>query len=122
MHCMAVGVVVGGAFAFGPVVAEEAGMKAPVQNQGMTVEVDPSTGKIIPPRTLPPLSPAEQNSLSTSSEGLQEAPGTSPAGGYKLDLKGRFQSPLMATVGPDGKAVVQHLESDAHSHGQEHRK
>lgn len=61
--------------------------------EGMTVHIDPKTGKIVPPpegaAPLPP-SPAEKNSTSTSSEGLKEEPGAH--GGAKVDLKGRFQN------------------------------
>jgi hypothetical protein len=32
-----------------------------------------------------------------------------PGGGVKLDLQGRFHSPLAATIGPDGKLKMQHL-------------
>ncbi len=79
---------------------------------GMRVYIDPSTGR---PTETPPagsqplvLSPAEQNAFSTSSSGLTAAPSTGPAGGMKVDLRGRFQSPLIATIGPDGKRVLHH--------------
>lgn len=60
---------------------------------GMTVHIDPKTGKFIPPpegATPLPQSPAEKNSTSTSDEGLKEEPGAH--GGAKVDLKGRFQN------------------------------
>ena len=101
--------------------AENAHVKTPGSaSPGMTIEVDPSTGRILPgtPQTLPPLSPAEQNAVSTSSEGLQELPVVGAAGGTKVNLQGRFQSPLMATVGPDGKVVVEHIENGSHTHKQ----
>ena len=114
------GAIIGfSAIAITPANAEDARMKTPGgASPGMTIEVDPSTGRIIPgtPRTLPPLSPAEQNAVSTSSEGLQEVPVAGPAGGTKVNLQGRFQSPLMATVGPDGKIVVEHIENGDHAH------
>lgn len=81
---------------------------------GMKVYVDPATGQILPE---PPkgssnalaITPQEQNAMSTSSDGLVETPLARPGGGYKLDLKGRFQSSLVATVGPDGKPRVVHV-------------
>lgn len=81
---------------------------------GLTVHVDPQTGRILSepaPGTQPlVLSPDIQNALSTSHEGLKEVPGAEPGGGMKLDLKGRFQSPLLATTDADGKTTIQHLK------------
>lgn len=82
---------------------------------GMKVYVDPATGQLIqaPPQQAPTgalsLSPAEQRAFSTSSQGLVETPSSVPGGGYKLDLQGRFQSAIMATVGPDGKPQLKHV-------------
>jgi hypothetical protein len=43
-----------------------------------------------------------------------EAP--APGGGVKVDLQGRFQSPLIATVDGNGKVRTQHLgETPEHS-------
>jgi hypothetical protein len=82
---------------------------------GMRVYVDPQTGAVRPepaPGTVPlPLSPQEQNSFSTSHEGLVEVPSSVPGGGVKVDLQGRFQSPLIGTIGADGKVELQHLDS-----------
>lgn len=64
-----------------------------IMAEGLTVHIDPKTGKIAPPPpgdAQPPLSPSEKESTSTSSEGLTEKP--SPQGGYGVDLKGRFQN------------------------------
>ena len=36
-----------------------------------------------------------------------------PGGGVKLDLQGRFQSPLIATVDENGKVRMQHLGEPA---------
>jgi hypothetical protein len=90
---------------------------------GMTVHIDPRTGEILKapaPGSVPlQLSPREQNALSTSHEGLVQVPSTVPGGGVKLDLQGRFQSPLIATVGEDGKVRMQHLGEPvegAHQH------
>jgi len=37
-----------------------------------------------------------------------------PGGGVKVDLQGRFRSPLIATVGADGKLKTQHLGESGH--------
>lgn len=60
--------------------------------EGMTVHIDPKTGKVTPPPPggEPPQSQSEKDATSTSGEGLKEQP--IPGGGYKLDLKGRFQN------------------------------
>jgi hypothetical protein len=91
--------------------------------RGMTVHIDPQTGRVVPApapgTTTLQLSPAEQNRMSTSSEGLVEEP--LPGGGYKLDLRGRFQSPLMATTGPDGKVQIQHMGERAGEAGHDHK-
>ncbi len=94
--------------------AASAGETAPPPSAGLTVHVDPQTGRILAapaPGTQPlELSQDLQNALSTSHEGLKEAPGTEPGGGMKLDLKGRFQSPMLATTDVEGKTRVQHLQ------------
>jgi hypothetical protein len=81
-------------------------------NAGMRVHIDPKTGAILrqpAPGSVPlTLTPMDQNAMSTSHEGLVEVPNPVPGGGVKLDLQGRFQSPLIATIGPDGKVTVQH--------------
>ena len=75
----------------------------------MRAYVDPRTGRLTaePPtgRTVPPASGA----LSRSSVGLAEMP--APGGGYMIHLQGRFQSPLVATVGADGAVHVGHGEA-----------
>ncbi|MGH9365715.1 MAG: hypothetical protein ACRD1B_10705 [Thermoanaerobaculia bacterium] len=72
---------------------------------GMKAYIDPDTGEFLeqPPKGAEP--------LVTPSAVLPEpvpveAPG--PAGGVKVDVGGRFQTPLEATIGPDGKSVVRH--------------
>lgn len=80
---------------------------------GMTVYVDPRTGAFLKepaPEHVPlQLSPKLQNALSTSHQGLVETPGTLPDQGVKVDLQGRFQSPLFITLDADGKATMRHL-------------
>jgi hypothetical protein len=77
---------------------------------GVRVYRDPQTGKFEVPTEYP--SAEEQESLgrafSTSSQGLLEVPSSVQGGGVKVDLRGRFRSPLVATQGPDGRYFIQH--------------
>jgi hypothetical protein len=102
-----------------PSAPARAGADAPKDAPGMKAFIDPQTGGFVrepPPGTAPlVLSPAESNALSTSHQGLVEVPSTVPGGGFKVDLQGRFQSPLTATVGPDGKVTIQHQHADSPS-------
>jgi hypothetical protein len=79
----------------------------------MIIHIDPQTGelrKAPAPGAVPlQLSPQERNAFSTSHQGLVELPSSVPGGGVKLDLQGRFQSPLVVTVDPDGKLKMEHL-------------
>lgn len=91
---------------------------------GMRVYVDPSTGQVLkePPQGAAgslTITPAERNAFSTSHEGLVQTPAGVPGGGVRLDLKGRFQSSLMATVGPDGKPQIKHLGEAERAHDHE---
>ena len=85
----------------------------PEAASGMRIHIDPSTGRILrepAPGTVPlQLTPQEQNALSTSHEGLVQVPSQVPGGGVKLDLQGRFQSPLIGTIDANGKVKMQHL-------------
>jgi hypothetical protein len=69
-----------------------------------------ATGKIVsaPPANAAPLamSAAEKNSASTSSDGLHEE--AVATGGYKVDLQGRFQSPMLGKTEEDGKVATYH--------------
>ena len=80
---------------------------------GMMIYIDPQTGAIRPdpaPGTAPlQLTPQLRDAFSTSHQGLVEVPSSVPGGGVKLDLQGRFQSPLVVTIDADGKVKMQHL-------------
>lgn len=69
-----------------------------------------ATGKFVsaPPAGGAPLamSAAEKNAASTSSDGLHEEPVAT--GGYKVNLQGRFQSPMLAKIDGDGKLATYH--------------
>ncbi len=80
---------------------------------GMTIYIDPQTGAFLkepaPGTVALQLTPEFQNALSTSHQGLVEVPGSTPGGGVKVDLQGRFQSPFVATIDANGKVKMQHL-------------
>lgn len=86
---------------------------------GMMIYVDPQTGTFLKepaPGHVPlELSPQLQNALSTSHEGLVEIPSSVPGGGFKLDLQGRFRSPLFGTIDANGKLKMQHLKETSES-------
>ena len=79
-----------------------------VATAGLKVYLDPVTHRIAPPPAGLAPNPAEQKMFNSSHEGLVEEPGTTAAGGFKVDLRGRFQSAVSVQVGPDGKPVVDH--------------
>jgi hypothetical protein len=85
----------------------------PGEPSGMTVYIDPQTGAIrqdpAPGTTPLQLTPQERNAVSTSHQDLVQVPNPEPGGGVKLDLQGRFQSPLMGTIDANGKLRMQHL-------------
>jgi len=85
----------------------------PTAASGMVIYVDPQTGDLLKepaPGSVPiQLTPQLQNALSTSHQGLVEVPGSTAGGGVKVDLQGRFRSPMISTVGGDGKVGTVHL-------------
>ena len=96
-----------------PPISAQAPSAAPTGGAGITIYLDPQTGAVRDtpaPGTVPlTLSPREREALSTSHQDLVEVPSTVPGGGFKLDLQGRFQSPLIGTVDGSGKVKVEHL-------------
>lgn len=85
----------------------------PAMNGGLNVYIDPQTGEFIqeprPGQEALKITPEMQNATSTSSEGLVEEISPVPGGGVMIDLKGRFQSPLIITQDPAGKQKTRHL-------------
>ena len=81
---------------------------------GMMIHIDPKTGALLKepaPGTVPlPLTPQLQNALSTSPQGLGETPSAVAGGGVKVDLQGRFQSPLVVTIDAHGTVLMRHLD------------
>jgi len=80
---------------------------------GLMIHIDPQTGAILKepaPGTVPlQLPPTLRRALSTSHRGLLETPSLVPGGGVKVDLQGRFQSPVFATIDAGGKLKLHHL-------------
>jgi hypothetical protein len=98
--------------------AEVSAQPQPAGGAGMKAYIDPQTGAQrsdpAPGTQIPAPSPAQSNAQSTSSAGLVEVPSSMPGGGVKVDLLGRFQSPLISTIGPDGAAHMHHAGEDHH--------
>ena len=77
----------------------------------LRVYIDPETGEYItPPQGK--VSTAEKletrTAFSTSHDDLVEVPSPVPGGGTMIDLKGRFRSPLTATIDSNGKINIGH--------------
>jgi hypothetical protein len=79
----------------------------PSSSAGMKVYIDPETGELLeqPPAGAEPL-PTE--APSTPSQELEQVESPVPGGGVMV--RGRFQTPLEATIGPEGKPVVRHRD------------
>lgn len=77
---------------------------------GLRVMIDPETGQmVVPPaaeRHKMALSPAMQNALSRSDEGLPTV--VLPDGTVMVNLQGRFQNLLFATVDAEGQLKIGH--------------
>jgi hypothetical protein len=89
----------------------------------MMIYVDPQTGalrKEAAPGTVPlQLTPELRNAISTSHQGLVEVPSPVPDGGVTVDLQGRFQSPLFATIDANGQIKIRHLHELSESGDQQ---
>src|SRR4029453_18386985 len=91
----------------GPARACDAPPSAPATSaQGMVVPRDPKTGKLgVPPPDTVPF--AARQAAPSAPVALPETPGTTPAGGGKVDLQGTLDSPMRATIGFEGKAPLE---------------
>ena len=80
---------------------------------GVLVYVDPKSGKYMnagAPEAVPlTLSAQEINAMSTSGDGLHEVVDDALGNGVSIDLRGRFQNPLVTVIDAQGKAHVHHL-------------
>jgi hypothetical protein len=74
---------------------------------GLKAYVDPTTGESLnsPREPMPSLQVPHDD----SARGLREIASPDPDGGVSVDLEGRFQSPLEATVRPDGTPSIRHV-------------
>jgi len=73
--------------------------------------IDPETGEFVSPpeHQTPAASESIQPSgFSISAETMEEESSPVPGGGVMIDLKGRFQSPVSATVEGNGKTTIEH--------------
>lgn len=75
------------------------------------VAVDPANGQVVPATVAADApgihaSPELADALSTSHKGLAEEPVPGVPGAYRVDLRGRFQSAMVAVVMPDGSVEV----------------
>lgn len=84
-----------------------------VASAGLRVQIDPVTGRIVPPRAKQAEDPGTKAAFPNSHAGLVEEPGTSPAGGFKVHAQGRFQSAVAVHLGPDGKPSFSCVDSSA---------
>lgn len=94
----------------------EKNLTAIKESKALTVYIDPETGEFITPEEAeaPPeerLTPSA--AYSTSHEGLEERPSPVPGGGTMVDLKGRFQSPLTATIDSNGDIKIEHRDIES---------
>ncbi len=97
---------------------EPAGAQADVKTAqppgqaGMRAYFDPKTGTIGPPPPDQSNSPstAVQHPYRSAGEGLVVVP--APGGGQMIDLQGRFQNAIIATLKPDGT-----VETECHPNG-----
>ena len=103
--CLALGVTL----AFAEPATTDTVTAAPAAAAGQWIHVDPQSGaRTARPSTAAAAASAGNPALSTSGQGLVEAP--APGGGMTIDLQGRFRSAAVATVGPDGKVTVDCIE------------
>lgn len=91
-----------------------AGADSVTGRAGVRVYVDPETGEFTAPPPDETVRPSVEASLSETGEGLVEKP--APSGGFTVDLKGRFQAPVIAIPQADGSIDVRHGELPASDH------
>jgi hypothetical protein len=95
-----------------PLLADAADVGPPTEAQrppqpGMRAYVDPQTGEFAePPAGASSAAATTNEAFSRSSSRLVETQGTTPAGGVKVDLRGRFLSTFAATVDAAGKPAA----------------
>ena len=83
----------------------------PENSASLRAYIDPETGEFITPaeQGVPAAEMrAPQAAFSTSHDNLVEIPSPVAGGGTMVDLKGRFRSPLTATIDSSGKINIGH--------------
>ena len=88
---------------------------AGAESEAQRVYIDPETGEFTSPpaKTVPTArTTAPSAAFSTSDEGLEEKPSPVPGGGTMVELKGRFRTPLTATIDSNGKIKIEHQASE----------
>ena len=78
----------------------------PALSAAVKVHVDPATGRIVPPSRQPVADAAANARFASTHEGLIEEPGTTPAGGFKVDTRGRFRNAVVLHTTSGGKPVI----------------
>ena len=80
---------------------------------GLRAYIDPETGELGAPPADQPVQPDLDPPLASrvKEPELVEEPG--PVSGVMIDLKGKFNRPLTAEVGPDGRVTVEHQAPSA---------
>ena len=76
--------------------------------------IDPETGEFVSPpeHETPAASQSIQPSaFSIHAETMEEESSPVPGGGVMIDLKGRFKSPVRATIEASGKTTIEHPAS-----------
>lgn len=89
---------------------DERNLSPPGEAAALRVYVDPETGEFTsPPEGQGPAAKmlAPTATFSTSHEGLQETPSRVRGGGTMVDLKGRFRTPVTATIDSDGEMRIE---------------
>ncbi|MGH8562822.1 MAG: hypothetical protein ACREXW_01540 [Gammaproteobacteria bacterium] len=87
--------------------------QAPKISAGFKAYVDPVTGETLErPHEMAPALELD-DTHATSARGLHEIVSPEPGGGVSVDLEGRFQVPLEATVTPDGRPSIRHRDAPA---------
>lgn len=79
------------------------------------VNIDPETGQFVSPPehdVAAANQTSEPSALSSSVEKMEEHPSPVPGGGMMIDLRGRFQSPMSATIEGNGNTEIEHQAND----------
>lgn len=90
------------------------GLAPPGTTTAQRATIDPETGEFVstPEHETPAASESIQPSaFSIRSETMEEESSPVPGGGVMIDLKGRFKSPVRATIEASGKTTIEHPAS-----------